>query len=341
MVEQELAAREEDLRLLEEEVEHSKAYACALEGEIRSLRGLGPHQRPILGTSAIQTLSLGRLTAGLDNSPGDGDDALQVLLVPEDVEGHAVKVPGTALIQAYQISPEGTKHLLSTWHVNPDQLSSSWRNGLLSTGYSLILPWQHPPQSDKLRVLARLQVADGRTFEADKDIQIRVPAYRKLQVPRMPHADETLPPPHPVDVLPPTPVSPPVGEQPGPTIPVEPVPVAPPVAVPHPPTIPPVEPNPRPTLPFPTPVDPKRGVPTVPELPAPHPALPPGSIVPPMKKELVPPIPTIEQTSPTKIVEASPVVQPKPVGDSRIKVATSSAPVPIAQSRTGRVGPSR
>src|SRR5690606_4782088 len=104
-VEEALRAREEDLREIREELGRTAAYTQALEYELRCQRGLGPHESP-LTTSPVRNLMLGRGTGGHDQGTGY-DDGLQVQLVPRDADGHAVKVPGSAYIEAYEISPEG------------------------------------------------------------------------------------------------------------------------------------------------------------------------------------------------------------------------------------------
>ena len=119
-----------------------------------------------------------------------------------------MRVPGSALIHAMEISPEGMKRPLSTWEVTQDQLRRSWRSGLLSTGYVLILPWQAWPSTEKLRVVAQLRVADGRLFEADRDVTVRLTApERRTAPPPAPAAPppeaEKLAPPREEKLLPP------------------------------------------------------------------------------------------------------------------------------------------
>ncbi len=93
---------------------------------------------------------------------------------PLDADNQAVKVPGSLFIQALEITPAGLKQPLSTWQISDDELRRSWRAGLLSTGYVLVLPWKVWPTNDKLRVVVQFHTADGRLFEADKDVTIRV-----------------------------------------------------------------------------------------------------------------------------------------------------------------------
>ncbi len=74
----------------------------------------------------------------------------------------------------YEVNTEGLKRPLSVWQVSPQELRGKWQNGLITTGYVLVLPWKVWPSTEKLRVVARFQLVDGRTFEADKDVTVHV-----------------------------------------------------------------------------------------------------------------------------------------------------------------------
>jgi hypothetical protein len=184
LVESELRARETQVRGLRDELDGCRAHNQALEIELRTLRGdgcvvvPGPGGAPgvvVPPAYPIRSLALGRQTGGHPSDHGPGDDALVVHAEPRDAEGHAVKVPGSGLlVQAVEISSEGLKRPLSTWEVPPDELRNTWRGGLLSSGYSLTLPWKAWPTSEKLRVVAQLRLPDGRIYEADKDVSVRV-----------------------------------------------------------------------------------------------------------------------------------------------------------------------
>jgi hypothetical protein len=216
-VESELRARENDLREARAELERSDAYNQALQAELRAVRGEIcplPGEQPVVGYP-VRALVLGRQTGGRDSDSGRGDDALQVVLEPRDPEGQSIKVPGMALVQVLEVTPEGLKRPLSTWEISPEELRKSWRSSLLGTGYFLTLPWKIPPATEKLRVVAQFRLTDGRMFEADKDVTVRLPPSPRRP---MPPADDTLPPTRERDVLPPPqPVDPPKPPPPDPT----------------------------------------------------------------------------------------------------------------------------
>jgi hypothetical protein len=175
-VESELRARENDVRELRAELDRCGVYNQTLQQEVHALRGqLGvpPNGTPP-AAYPVQSVMLGRQTGGRSNDIGPGDDALQVQLEPRDPDGTVIKAPGQLMILAQEITPEGIKRPLSSWMVPPDALRKAWVNGLLTTGYLLNLPWKTWPTTEKLRVTAQFQLADGRFFEADRDVTVRL-----------------------------------------------------------------------------------------------------------------------------------------------------------------------
>ncbi len=205
LVERELHARELDLAAARDEIDRCHAINEGLQMEMQTLRGdptgwaPGDCNKPAFASSPIRSLALGRQTGGRDGDSCGGDDALQVVVQPLDADNQPVKVPGSLSIQALEITPAGLKQPLSSWQLSDNELHSSWRSGLISTGYVVVLPWKAWPTNDKLRVLAQFRLADGRLFESDKDVTIRVvPAERRPVLPP-PNAAPVLPPPTPLD----------------------------------------------------------------------------------------------------------------------------------------------
>lgn len=182
VVESELRAREEDVRVLREDLSRSHFYNQSLLRELSAHRGtpgpMGVLERPS-EPYPVCSLSLGRQTAGKPCETLGADDGLMVQLEPKDPEGQAIKAPGRAFIAALEVPAEGPKRLFSTWEIGPEELRCKWQNGLFNTGYVLTLPWRAWPTTEKVRVVARFQMINGRTFEADKDITVRVLAESK------------------------------------------------------------------------------------------------------------------------------------------------------------------
>jgi hypothetical protein len=213
LVEAELRSRESEVRELKAELGRAESQNDAMAREITALRqNTSARPTPELAsqTYTLKEIVLGRQTGGYDDDDCPGDEALQVVLEPHDCDGHTIKAPGSLHVEALEISPEGIKTPLSAWEVSPEQLRRSWRSGLLSTGYFVILPWKNWPSTPKLRVIARFTLSDGRMFEADKDVTVRLTAPARRPVvpipdaveprePALPESEEALPAPRKVD----------------------------------------------------------------------------------------------------------------------------------------------
>jgi len=198
-VERELQARENDVRELRAELDRCGVYNQTLQQEVQALRGqLGvPLHGPPPAAYPVQALTLGRQTGGRSNDIAPGDDSLQVQVEPRDPDNQVIKAPGQILILAQEITSEGIKRPLSSWMIPPEAVRKSWVNGLLTTGYLFTLPWKNWPTTEKLRVTAQFQLPDGRVFEADRDVTVRlIPAnQRPAAVPNT--NPEPTPPPSP------------------------------------------------------------------------------------------------------------------------------------------------
>jgi hypothetical protein len=171
-IEAELRTRNRELEEARAELQNAKllggayqrAGECGVSGPAAEPRGQAP--------LSVRTIKLGSGTGGLDVDGRPGDEALQVVLVPADEDGSAIKVPGRVQVTAFEISRSGLKTPIGLWDVPPEVLHKHWKSGLLTTGYVLVLQWDRPPTTEKLRILVRLTTLDGRTFETDKDVNV-------------------------------------------------------------------------------------------------------------------------------------------------------------------------
>ncbi len=196
LVEAELRTREMQLADLRAERDNLVANNQALRAEVNALHGGSPvKMSPDAASQSypLRALVLGRQTGGFD------EDALHVFVEPRDADGHSLKVPGTLSVRADEVSAEGVKKPLCSWEVSGDELRRSWKSGLLSTGYSLVLPWKARPTTGKVRVMARLTLSDGRTFEDDKDVTVRVGPHKPPPGPAEGADGPALPPPRKAD----------------------------------------------------------------------------------------------------------------------------------------------
>jgi hypothetical protein len=183
LLERELRHKDEELDHLRTELYKTEAFNQALGHQLQEM-----HQAPCVPPGGVakpsdvgyliggvKEIVLGRQTGGYDDDHMPGDEALQVVVEPRDCDGSAIKAPGTLRIAAMQITSQGLKQPLSAWELSPEDLRRTWKSGLLNTGYYVIVPWKVWPTTEKLRVVAQLILIDGRVFEADKDVTIRLP----------------------------------------------------------------------------------------------------------------------------------------------------------------------
>lgn len=168
--------------LLEAELRTRERELADTQAELNSVRSLAQMQPtarasgneiPASRGLICRDITLGTGTGGYDADGKPGDEGLQIILVPKDEDGSAVKVPGFLTVAAYDLAKDGTKTPVGLWEISPDKLRSYWQTGLLSSGYKLSLQWHRPPISDKVRIIARLTTLDGRPFETDKDVSIK------------------------------------------------------------------------------------------------------------------------------------------------------------------------
>lgn len=186
LVEAELRTKEREVRNLRSELDRAETFNSALQYELMGRpTGCSASPVPPMGgvidgpqsvmSGTVKTITLGRGTGGVDDDGLPGDEALQVVIVPQDTDGSALKVPGNAVVLSYEITPEGLKVPLNRWEVSSSQLQRSWRSGLFTTGYFVSLPWKSWPSNEKMRVVVQFAtLPNNRPFEAEKDIHVKV-----------------------------------------------------------------------------------------------------------------------------------------------------------------------
>lgn len=190
-LESELRTRDQLYREALEDQRRMEINNLALRQELDALRQAvktNPEQ-PAPSTFGVKRIVLGRATGGVDQDGKPGDEALQVVVETRDSTDHAFKVPGTLQIYALEITPEGIKAPLCMWEIPPDKVQASWKDGLLSAGYTMTLPWKTLPMYENVRIVVRFVTLDQRAYEADKDIKVRVLAGV------VPRRQELIPPP--------------------------------------------------------------------------------------------------------------------------------------------------
>lgn len=204
LVEAELRTREREVRALRNDLERSEMLSGALQNELFGRPGCSvpipggvDSPQAMLG-GMVKNVTLGRGTGGVDDDGTPGDEALAIVIVPQDTDGSAIKVPGQAVIQAYEMTAAGLKVPLSRWEVPAAELQRTWKSGLLTSGYTITLPWKTLPSTEKVRVVVQFfTLPNHRPFEVDKDIAIKLPPG----LPRRAPSFEALPSPKPGGLL--------------------------------------------------------------------------------------------------------------------------------------------
>jgi hypothetical protein len=177
LIEAELRTRERELEetraALQRALNLNRAY---VQQQSANARAQGPHV-PDPATPAfvpVKEIVLARGTGGVDDDGIPGDEGLMVVVAPQDEDGSAVKVPARVQILAWEVSDAGLKTQIGSWDVTAEMVRPTWRSGFISSGYFVAVPWQTYPGAEKVRVSVRLTTLDGRAFEADKDILVKL-----------------------------------------------------------------------------------------------------------------------------------------------------------------------
>ena len=199
-IEAELRTRERELSEARTQLQNSKQLNDAYARTPRGLAG-GEGRLPF---QPLKDINLGSGSGGVDNDGQPGDEALQVVVVPRDEDNSAVKVPANVTVLAFEVAKNGTKAAIGRWDVTPDMLRRTWKGGLFATGYYLQMQWDQLPAYERVRIQVRMETLDGRVFEADRDITVRVlPGGNRENCPPPP-AVPGVPPGRPtIDELPP------------------------------------------------------------------------------------------------------------------------------------------
>ena len=223
-----LTGKQEKPDLLEAELRTRERELLEARAELQQLRLLSDvyqRQGPVYGHPVpfpaggtvhesgsapftLRDFQLGSGTGGRDDDGIPGDEGLQVVLVPKDEEGTAIKIPGRATVTAFEITKEGFKLPIGKWEVASDQLKKTWKSGLFGGGYTVPLQWDRAPTTARIRVVVRFTLADGREYEADRDVNVTPLPGLAPRAP-VPTFNNELPPPT---------VVPPIAETPAATL---------------------------------------------------------------------------------------------------------------------------
>jgi hypothetical protein len=184
LIEAELRSRERELSDARAQLEQAKNLNRAYVQQAQ------PHATPVGANTPVyipvKEIALARGTGGVDEDGITGDEGLMVVVAPKDEDGAAIKVPARVDIAAWEITSAGIKNSIGVWSLPAEKVRPTWRSGFISSGYFVAVPWQTYPGNEKVRVAVRLTTLDGRAFEADKDITVKVCQTPRIGPPALP-----------------------------------------------------------------------------------------------------------------------------------------------------------
>lgn len=160
-------------------LEHERDAAVADARAARAERAV-----PTLSADRLARLftasgvTFGKVVVGDDTDPArDGDEGLKVSLTPLDQFGDECKLAGSFTIELFDLAADPSK--LGTWTIDTADAQKRWLSTFVIDAYVFDLPWQTPPQHEKLLVKATfVDELTGRSFEAQREVTVKIPATK-------------------------------------------------------------------------------------------------------------------------------------------------------------------
>ena len=179
LLESQLRKKEDQLYAMRSQLDQTESELGVAKKEVETLRGqLVKRGQPALLPEQLQSLFRVKgiqvnklLTGGLDRDGRPGDDMLNVVLVPQDEHGEAVKLPGSIELEVIDLSAPANSRQVGVWRFSSEEVAGQWQSGL-SSGFQFRIPWHGRTASQDLLLHARFATADGRQFDTSTDIRI-------------------------------------------------------------------------------------------------------------------------------------------------------------------------
>jgi hypothetical protein len=179
-----LRSQEDAIAQLQHQLASASAKAIAAQAETDTLRNqLAQQGRPaaILPEQAqvlfrVQRIELHKyMTGGLDKDGLPGDEAMIVLLVPQDQDGELLKVPGGVHIDLFDMTQPAGRQKIGVYDFSLEEVQQAWHSGFFGSGIMLELPLDNPLQSSKVTLHAGLTTSDGREFHTTGQFRVTPP----------------------------------------------------------------------------------------------------------------------------------------------------------------------
>lgn len=118
-----------------------------------------------------------RLTSGYNLDERIGHEGVITVIEPRDAEGRLVDAAAPVTVVVLDPELEGEAQRIARWDFAADQIAALYRKTPLSEGIHLEMVWPEAlPVHRRLHLFVRYTTDDGRRLEADRDIEVEVPA---------------------------------------------------------------------------------------------------------------------------------------------------------------------
>jgi hypothetical protein len=125
----------------------------------------------------IERLAINRLmTGGHSFSGKPGDDGLLVVFAARDSSGRPLSAAGDVSIVAIDPQLSGPAARVARWDFAAPEVAAHYRQGPLVNAFHFELLWpDRSPEHGELKLFVRLTTADGRRFEDNQTVRVRLP----------------------------------------------------------------------------------------------------------------------------------------------------------------------
>ncbi|UCD00266.1 MAG: hypothetical protein JSW66_10355 [Phycisphaerales bacterium] len=158
---------------LQSQIESLSAENKQLTEQVQVLSGL-PEQVRLDSVRPLTGVKVGRFSGFYDKDKDGKKEKLIVYIEPMDEQGDRIKAPGTVDVQLWDLDKSADGALLGQWHVDAEQLRTSWFDTLLSTNYRCMFDMASPAENLSKSLTVKVTFTDtltGRTFTDQRAIK--------------------------------------------------------------------------------------------------------------------------------------------------------------------------
>jgi len=120
-----------------------------------------------------------RLTGGYDEDGQPGDEAIMVVVEPQNSAGEYVPLPGDLSVVVTDPNASEPMRELARWEFDASETVPWMKKSLLGRGVHLQLPWPNqPPSSERLKLFVRYRTATGEELIAQREVRVDLVATR-------------------------------------------------------------------------------------------------------------------------------------------------------------------